>query len=107
MNGQMEVGAAVTSLARVNSPLITLCSLRRNCRDSAVAPMCTDSEILLCWFAYETVKLQVFNRNGVVNITRKIYLKKLFHIKGKENCSDVGIRMDKVSSNDIKHNTKG
>ena len=45
-----------------------------------------DSKISLCWVSYETVKLHVFNRNGVMNITRKVYLKKLFHVKGKENC---------------------
>ena len=55
----------------------------------------TDSEISLCWVSYETMKLHVFNRNRVVNITRKVDLKKLFHIKGKENCSDVGTT-DKV-----------
>ena len=65
----------------------------------------TDSEISLCWVAYESVKLQVFNRNRVVNITRKINFKKLFHVKGKENCSDIRTRTDKVSSEDMKANS--
>ena len=37
-----------------------------------------------------------------MNITRKVDLKKLFHVKGKENCLDVGTRMDKVSSETVK-----
>ena len=32
-------------------------------------------------------------------------LKKLFHVEGKENCSDVGTRTDKVSSDDVKPNS--
>ena len=40
-----------------------------------------------------------------MNITRKIDLKKLFHVKGKENCSDVRTRTDKVLSDDIKPNS--
>ena len=40
-----------------------------------------------------------------MNITRKVDLKKLFHIKSKENCSDVGKRTDKVTSKTVKPNS--
>ena len=60
-----------------------------------------DSEIALCWASYETVKLNQYNRVRVVNITSKISLDNLFHIKGTENPADIGTRMKEVIVEDI------
>ena len=60
-----------------------------------------DSEIALCWAAYETVKLNQYNRVRVVNIISKINLNNLFHIKGTENPADIGTRMKSVSYEDV------
>ena len=61
----------------------------------------SDSEIAICWAAYETVKLNQFNRVRVINITSKINLDNLFHIKGSENPADIGTRMKVVSYEDV------
>ena len=45
----------------------------------------SDSEIALCWVSYESIKLHVFNRNRVVNITRQLDLDSLYHVQGKRN----------------------
>ena len=60
-----------------------------------------DSEIAMCWVSYETVKLNQYNRVRVINITSKISLENLFHIKGIENPADIGTRMKDVSVEDI------
>ena len=60
-----------------------------------------DSEIVLCWAAYETVKLNQYNRVRVVNITSKLNLDNLYHIKGTENPADIGTRMKLVTAEDV------
>ena len=60
-----------------------------------------DSEIALCWTAYETVKLNQYNRVRVVNIVSKISLENLFHIKRSENPADIGTRMKSVTYEDV------
>ena len=60
-----------------------------------------DSEIALCWVAYETVKLNQYNRVRVVNILSKLSLENLFHIKGTENPADIGTRMKAISAADV------
>ena len=60
-----------------------------------------DSEIALCWAAYETVKLNQYNRVRVINIISKLSLQNLFHIKGSENPADIGTRMAAVSADDV------
>ena len=60
-----------------------------------------DSEIALCWVAYETVKLNQYNRVRVVNILSKLSLENLFHIKGTENPADIGTRMKAISADDV------
>ena len=66
----------------------------------------SDSEISLCWVSYETIKLHVFNRNRVVNITRQLNLDNLYHVQGKENCADTGTRVKNVSANSVKENSE-
>ena len=60
-----------------------------------------DSEIAICWVAYETVKLNQYNRVRVINITSKISLQNLFHIKGTENPADIGTRMRFITHEDV------
>ena len=60
-----------------------------------------DSEIALCWAAYETVKLNQYNRVRVINILSKLSLENLFHIKGSENSADIGTRMKAISAVDV------
>ena len=52
--------------------------------------ICSDSEIALCWSGYETVKLNQYNRVRVLNITSKLSLEDLFHVKGSYNPADMG-----------------
>ena len=66
----------------------------------------SDSEIALCWVSYETIKLHVFNRNRVVNITRQLDLEHLYHVQGKENCADTGTRVKDVTANSVKENSE-
>ena len=60
-----------------------------------------DSEIALCWTAYESVKLNLYNRVRVINITSKISLENLFHVKGSENPADIGTRLKGIKAEDI------
>ena len=60
-----------------------------------------DSEIALCWCAYETVKLNQFNPVRVINVTSKINLENLYHIRGTENPADIGTRMKIVTHEDV------
>ena len=59
-----------------------------------------DSEIALCWTAYESVKLNLYNRVRVINITSKISLENLFHVKGSENPADIGTRLKGIKAED-------
>lgn len=52
----------------------------------------TDNEIRLAWIAYETIKLNVFERNRAMNIKSKVELSQVLHIEGKSNPADVGIK---------------
>ena len=65
-----------------------------------------DSEISLCWVSYETIKLNVFNRNRVVNITRQVSLDNLYHLQGKENCADTGTRVKKITAQSVRENSE-
>ena len=65
----------------------------------------SDSEIALCWVSYETIKLHVFNRNRVVNITRQLNLDHLYHVQGKQNCADTGTRMKNITEKSVKENS--
>ena len=60
-----------------------------------------DSEIALCWILYETVKLNQYNRVRVINITTKLNMENLFHIKRSENPADIGTRVAAVSATDV------
>lgn len=59
---------------------------------------CSDSEIGLSWVVYEKSKLNVFHRLRVANIRNKIDINNLYHVDGKENCSDLGTRPDHVTA---------
>ena len=63
--------------------------------------ICSDSEIALCWSGYETVKLNQYNRVRVLNITSKLSLEDLFHVKGSYNPADIGTRVKCVSAADV------
>ena len=63
--------------------------------------VCSDSEIALCWTCYETVKLNQYNRVRVLNITSKLNLQDLFHVKGTHNPADIGTRVKNVSASDV------
>ena len=63
--------------------------------------VCSDSEIALCWTCYETVKLNQYNRVRVLNITSKLNLQDLFHVKGTHNPADIGTRVKNVSAADV------
>ena len=60
-----------------------------------------DSEIAICWTVYETVKLNMYNRIRVINITSKISLQNLFHVRGSENPADIGTRMKLITHEDV------
>ena len=61
----------------------------------------SDSEIALCWTSYETVKLNQYNRVRVINITSKLSLNNLFHVRGPDNPADIGTRTKTVSASDV------
>ena len=61
----------------------------------------SDSEIALCWASYETVKLNQYNRVRVINITSKINLQDLFHVKGQDNPADIGTRVRSIAPSDV------
>ena len=41
----------------------------------------SDSQIALCWTSYETVKLNQYNRVRVINITSKLILNQIYHVR--------------------------
>ena len=61
----------------------------------------TDNEICLAWVSYESVKLNTFERNRVINITSKVPLDTIMHVQGKVNPADVGTRPDTITVKDI------
>ena len=61
----------------------------------------SDSEIALAWCIYENVKLNVFHRNRVNNIRSKLSLDQLFHVRGSENCADIGTRADSITTESL------
>ena len=60
-----------------------------------------DSEISIVWISYESVKLSLFHRNRVVNIRSKVNLNQIVHIKGSENCADIGTRPNDVTADTV------
>ena len=62
----------------------------------------TDSEIAICWSAYERVKLTTFVRNRVINIRTKMGLDILHHVDGKENPTDVGTRPELITAESVR-----
>ena len=56
--------------------------------------------------SYESIKLHVFNRNRVVNITRQLDLDSLYHVQGKRNCADTGTRIKSVTAKSVKENSQ-
>ena len=55
--------------------------------------------------SYETIKLHVFNRNRLVNITRQLNLDNLYHVQGKRNCADTRTRMKNSTAKSVKENS--
>ena len=61
----------------------------------------SDSNIALCWITAEHKRLSMFHRNRVIQIRRLSNLNELYHVKTKENPSDIGTRPEKVAIDDV------
>ena len=61
----------------------------------------SDSLIALCWTSYETVKLNQYNRVRVINITSKLSLSQIYHVRGADNPADIGTRTKSVSASSV------
>ena len=60
-----------------------------------------DSRIALCWVTSEKLRLQLFQRNRVLQIRRGSCFENMYHVKSEYNPADCGNRPAKVKVSDV------